>query len=96
MRPAAWLMVLLIAWSPMHTLGQVGLKCYTSERLGNTLIKVGDSDRRVIEAEPSRVVRLETDNGGAAGYRLEFYKPERTVQFYISQGIVTRICSVRR
>lgn len=75
--------------------GQTEVKCYSSERFGGTLIRPGDSERRVIEQEPDREVRLETSAGGAAGYRFDFYKRGRTVQVYTSAGVVTRICSIR-
>lgn len=70
-------------------------RCYSSERFGTDLVRVGDSERKVLEADPDRTVRLETSEGGAAGYRHEFYKPNRTVQVYVSTGVVIRICSIR-
>lgn len=69
--------------------------CGQSARLGHDLILVGDSDRRVIQAEPDRVVRLETEEGGAAGYRYEFYLRSVTVQVYTRAGRVVRVCRVR-
>jgi len=74
---------------------QSSVSCSSSERFGNVLVRVGDSERRVIEAEPDRTVRLETEQGGAAGYRHDFYKYGRTVQVYVSAGVVTRICRIR-
>jgi len=74
---------------------QSEVSCSSSERFGNVLVRVGDSERRVIEAEPDRTVRLETEQGGAAGYRHDFYKYGRTVQVYVSAGVVTRICRIR-
>ena len=75
-------------------LGQ-SLRCGTSERLGSILIKAGDSERRVIEAEPNRTVRLEYREGGAAGFRHDFYRQGVTVQVYVRAGVVTEICRVR-
>ena len=75
--------------------GDAQTRCFSSERFGNDLVRVGDSERKVIEADPDRTVRLETSEGGAAGYRHEFYKPDRTVQVYVSAGQVIRICSIR-
>lgn len=70
------------------------VKCGTSERIDRKLIRPGDSDRRVIEADPDRRVRLETRHGGAAGYRYEFYMRNKTVQIYVSSGVVVRVCRV--
>ncbi len=67
----------------------------SSARLGSVMIVTGDSERRVLEAEPDRTVRLETREGGAAGYRHDFYQRGQTVQIYVSAGQVTRICRVR-
>ena len=69
--------------------------CSQSVRLGNDLILAGDSDRRVIEAGPDRTVSLETREGGAAGYRHDFYRRGVTVQVYVRAGVVTAICRVR-
>ena len=77
------------------TAGDAQTRCFSSERFGNALVRVGDSERKVIEADPDRTVRLETSEGGAAGYRHEFYKRNRTVQVYVRAGQVTRICSIR-
>lgn len=71
------------------------VQCRSSERFDGALVRVGDSERRVIEAEPDRVVQVETRQGGAAGYRLDFYKRGRTVQVYVRHGLVVRICSIR-
>ena len=70
------------------------LHCYSSERFGTELIKVGDSERAVIEKKPDREVRLETIFGGAAGYRYDFYKRNRTIQVYVRHGVIIRICRV--
>ena len=67
----------------------------SSERFGTILVRVGDSERRIIQAEPDRTIRLETPQGGAAGYRYDFYKYGRTVQVYTSAGVVTRVCRIR-
>lgn len=71
------------------------VRCSSSERFGGTVIKVGDSERRVIEQDPDREVRLETREGGTAGYRFDFYEYGKTVQIYTSGGVVTRVCRVR-
>lgn len=70
------------------------LECYSSERFGRELLEVGDSERAVIEKEPDREVQLETIFGGAAGYRFDFYKRNRTIQVYVRHGVVVRICRV--
>ena len=58
-------------------------------------MRVGDSERKVIQAEPDRTVRLETPQGGAAGYRHDSYKYGRTIQVHVQAGVVIRICRVR-
>lgn len=70
------------------------LECYSSERFGTELLKVGDSERAVLEKEPDREVRMETIFGGAAGYRYDFYKRNRTIQVYVRHGVIIRICRV--
>ncbi len=67
----------------------------TSVRMGQQLINVGDTERRAVQAEPDRTIQLETREGGAAGYRLDFYKPNHTLQIYIRHGKVSRICRAR-
>ncbi|TVS11227.1 MAG: DUF2845 domain-containing protein [Wenzhouxiangella sp.] len=66
-----------------------------SVRLPAGLIMVGDSERAVIEAGPDRTVQLQTRQGGAAGYRHDFYRRGETVQIYIQAGRVVRVCRVR-
>jgi len=85
----------LASTAPTTADAQSSVSCSSSERFGNVLIRVGDSERRVIEADPDRTVRLETEQGGAAGYRHDFYKYGRTVQVYVSAGVVTRVCRIR-
>ncbi len=67
----------------------------SSARLSTGLVKVGDSDRRVIESEPDRIVQLETRQGGAAGIRYEFYQRGQTLQIYVQAGRIKRVCRVR-
>jgi hypothetical protein len=67
----------------------------SSARIGNTLIKVGDAERRVIQIGPDREVQLENEQGGAAGFRFDFYQRDVTVQVYVRSGRVTRICHLR-
>jgi hypothetical protein len=74
-----------------------GAQCGDTHRFGQSLVRTGDSERRVLELRrPDREVRLETPAGGAAGYRLDFYERDSTVQIYIQSGMVTRICRLRR
>lgn len=67
----------------------------SSARVNNTLVKVGDSDRRVISAKPDRIVRLTTRAGGSAGTRYDFYQRGLTIQIYVSGGRVSRVCRIR-
>ena len=69
--------------------------CSSSERFRTALVRVEDSEWKAIQAAPDRSVRLETPQGGASGYRYDFYKYGRTVQVYVQAGIVVRICRVR-
>ncbi|GEM_PF-2270959 len=76
---------------------EAGLNCGDTHRFGQMLVRVGDSERRALEARrPDREVQLETRRGGAAGYRLDFYQRHNTVQIYVQAGVVTRICRARR
>jgi hypothetical protein len=87
-------LVLIIACIPSFDV-QAELKCQSSERFGNDLIKEGDSERRVIEQGPNREVQVESPMGGAVGQRFDFYKQGRTIQIYTENGVVTRICRIR-
>lgn len=60
--------------------------------VGRDMIKIGDSARKAFELEPDREWRLETEQGGAAGLRLDFYQRRKTVEVYIRGGRVYRIC----
>jgi len=70
-------------------------RCGQSDRVNNTLIMTGDSERKVLKAKPDREVRLETGHGGAAGFRFDFYERGVTIQIYTRSGVVIRICRVR-
>ena len=70
-------------------------RCGASERFGTELIRTGDSERRVLEKQPDRSVRLETREGGAAGFRHDFYRQGVTIQIYVRAGVVVEICRVR-
>jgi hypothetical protein len=72
--------------------GSCGL---SSARIGGNLVKVGDSDKRVVQARPDREVQLENSRGGAAGFRMDFYQRDKTIQIYVQGGRVVRICHVR-
>lgn len=45
----------------------------SSARLANQLLKVGDSERRVLKHNPDRTVQLQNRRGGAAGIRYDFH-----------------------
>lgn len=66
----------------------------SSARLGNVLLKIGDSERKVLRHEPDRVVQLENRHGGAAGLRYDFYLRQKTIQVYVRGGKISRICHV--
>jgi hypothetical protein len=67
----------------------------SSVQLDAGLVKVGDSDRRVLESEPDRVVQLENRRGGAAGIRNDFYLRGQTVQVTVRAAQITRVCRLR-
>jgi len=87
----------LVIWLSLAVPGWASTSCHSSERFGNSVVAVGDSERKVIQAagRPDRERRLETRRGGAAGYRLDYYKRGKTVQVYVQGGVVTRICVIR-
>lgn len=66
----------------------------SSARLGNELIKVGDSERTVLRNDPDRTVQLENREGGAAGIRYDFYLRGKTIQVYVRGGRISRICHI--
>lgn len=85
-----FLIVLMLLAAPMAE-----ASCeLSSARLGNQLIKVGDSERRVLEQEPDRTVQLENRRGGAAGIRYDFYLRGKTIQVYVRGGRISLICHV--
>ena len=67
----------------------------SSVRLSAGLVKVGDTDRRVIESRPDRTVQLQTPEGGTAGIRYDFHERGQTVQVHVRAGRVVRVCRVR-
>ncbi len=89
---ATILLLPLQAGTSLASSAQCGL---SSVRLAAGLVRVGDGERRVIESGPDRTVRLETPEGGAAGYRHDFYLSGQTVQIYVRAGVITRVCRVR-
>jgi len=86
--------LVLIAWSCAGP--ALAQHCSQSHRLGRQLIKVGDAEQRLFKhRSPDRTVALETKHGGAAGYRLDYFERDQTVQFYVQSGMVQRICRLR-
>jgi hypothetical protein len=76
--------------------GAVHANCnLSSARLSAGLVKVGDSDQRVVRSNPDRVVQLETREGGAAGIRYDFHLRGQTLQIYVRAGRVVRACRLR-
>lgn len=87
--------IMLLALGLLLT-GTLEASCnLSSARLSEGLVKIGDSERRVIESEPDRSVRLESREGGSRGYRHDFYRRGQTVQVYVQTGKVVRVCRVR-
>jgi hypothetical protein len=87
--------ILMLMAALMLATGVEASCALSSARLSSGLVKVGDSDRRVLEARPDRVVRLETEQGGAAGMRYDFHQQGETVQIYVQAGRIVRVCRVR-
>ncbi|HSH27978.1 MAG TPA: hypothetical protein VK972_09485, partial [Wenzhouxiangella sp.] len=58
------------------------------------LLKIGDSERKVLRHEPDRVIQLENRRGGAAGLRYDFYLRHKTIQVYVRGGRISRICHI--
>lgn len=67
----------------------------SSARLGNQVLKIGDSERRVLEHKPDRTVQLQNRYGGAAGVRYDFYLRHKTILVYVSGGRIDRVCQVK-
>lgn len=67
----------------------------SSARISGSLVKVGDSERKVLNQDPDRVVQLENRRGGAAGIRYDFHLRGKTVQVYVRAGRISRICHIR-
>lgn len=88
MRLIALLMVLLLT-QPAR--GDCDL---SAARLGNQLLKVGDSERKVLEHEPDRTIQLQNRYGAATGIRYDFHLRDKTVQVYVRGGRISRICHI--
>jgi hypothetical protein len=60
---------------------------------GYQVVSVGASVGKLTQAcgQPSRIVQLQTSQGGAAGERYEYDKGRKTVLFWIRGGRVVRI-----
>ena len=88
-----WFVLAVLLSLATSSVSQV-LECYDSERFGSILINVGDSERRVLDQQPDREVRLTNRFGATSGWRYDFYKQNRTIQIYVRSGVVYRICRV--
>lgn len=66
----------------------------SSARLGNQLLKVGDSERKVLRHEPDRTVQLENRRGAAVGIRYDFYLRGKTVEVHVRGGRISMICHI--
>lgn len=64
---------------------------------GGRLVPTGDASGKVLQVagKPDRIVQLETEYGGAAGERWEYYRDGRTIMIEFQKGIVTSIIEVR-
>jgi hypothetical protein len=64
-----------------------------SVRFGNSVLTVGDSEGKVLKVagEPARRVKLETEYGGAVGYRLDYEDGRKTIQIIVANGQVVAI-----
>ena len=64
-----------------------------SVRFGSKLVTLGDSEGKVyqVAGQPTRIVQLQTEYGGAAGYRLDYVTDRKTVQITIHGGRVVSI-----
>ena len=64
-----------------------------SVRFGSRVITVGDSESKVLQVagEPVRRVKLETEYGGAVGYRLDYEAGRKTIQIIIANGQVVAV-----
>lgn len=73
-----------------------GKKCSESERVGNLLIRAGDSERRVKEVagEPDNQAQLFNRMGAPMGYRLDYHRWRHTIQVYIRGGQVYMVCRI--
>jgi len=73
----------------------IGLAGADSVREGGKVLQEGDSVARVYEVlgEPDRRVQLETEQGGAAGQRLEYYRDGDAILVRTGGG---RVVLIRR
>lgn len=62
-------------------------------RFGSQVVSTGDSEGRLrqVAGKPDRETPIETRRGGLEGYRLEYYRRGKSVQFEVIGGRVTTI-----
>ena len=94
-KQSALISTVVLLWVSMLAVPAFASCELSSARVNNTLVKVGDSDRRVLSADPDRTVQLTTSAGGSAGIRYDFYQRGVTIQVYVAAGRVTRVCRIR-
>jgi hypothetical protein len=72
-------------------------ECSSEHRFGNSIVRVGDSERRVIQAagQPDSRAQLQNGFGAGVGVRLDYYIRHMTVQIYVQGGTVSSVCRIR-
>ena len=85
MRNTIFVITLLLA-------GAADTSCNLSGfRLSAGMVKVGDSERRVIETKPDRVMQLDNRYSDAAGIRYDSHRRNQTVQVPVKAARITRV-----
>jgi hypothetical protein len=65
-------------------------------RFGSQVVSTGDSEGRLrqVAGKPDRETPIETRRGGLEGYRLEYYRRGKSIQFEVINGKVSSIAQL--
>jgi hypothetical protein len=65
-------------------------------RFGSQVVTTGDSEGRLrqVAGKPDRETPIESRHGGLEGYRLEYFKRGKSIQFEVIDGRVASISQI--
>ena len=80
----------------LATLLVIGSAAADTYRSGSKVLGSGDSEGRLREVmgKPDRETPIETSRGGHRGYRLEYFRDGKSVQFEVVNGRIQSITQI--